>query len=79
MYVEGTIFPCVSCDQSLDSFDTYFSSTIAVRECYRTEAMVYPTILQELPGCVGYEFRATIRREFVWYPIGGKGASKDSD
>ena len=77
--VNFTIFSHIASNQSLDGFDTYFSSAIAVREGHRAKAVVDPPIVQKLPGGVGDKFRATIGCEFVWYAIGGKGVSEDGD
>ncbi len=49
-------------DQPLDGFDSYLSSTVAVGVCYG--AVDSPGV-QELPGGVGDDFRAAIRRARV--------------
>ena len=59
----------------IDGFDSYFSSTVAVGVCYRAQAVVDSPGVQELPGGVGNEFRAAIRREFVRYAICGERVS----
>ena len=58
--VDCAIFPDIASDQPFDGFDTYLSSAVAVGERHRAKMVVYPPIVQELSGSVGYEFRATI-------------------
>ena len=58
--VDCTIFPDVTSDQPFDGFDTHLSSAVAVGECHRAMTVVYPPIVQELSGGVGYKFRAAI-------------------
>ena len=50
----------VDCNQPLDGFYTYFSSAVAVRECHGAEAVVYPPVMQKLPGGMGHKFKAAI-------------------
>ena len=73
--VDSTIFSDIAGDQSFDGFDSYFSPAVAVGECYRAEAVVYPPLMQELPGGLGHELRTTIRGEFVGDAVGGEGVS----
>ena len=58
--VDCTIFPDVAGDQPFDGFDAHLSSAVAVREYHGAKAVVYPPVVQTLPGGVGYELGATI-------------------
>ncbi len=69
------IAPNMTSDHPLDGFDSYFSSTVAVGVCYGAQAVVDSAGVQELPGGVGEEFQAAIRREFVRNAICGECVS----
>ena len=58
--VDCAIFPDVAGNQPLDGFYTYFSSAVAVRECHGAEAVVYPPVVQKLPGGMGHKLKAAI-------------------
>ena len=43
--VDCAIFPDIAGDQPFDGFDTYLSSAVAVGECCRAKAVVYPPVV----------------------------------
>ena len=66
--VEATIAAGVVDDHSLYGLHTNFCPAVAVRECYRREAMMNSPVAQKCQCGCGCKFRTTVRRELIANP-----------